>query len=204
MKFQLSDIETRAEKMREKLNYKKLKESLYDSLKFLSKNFSDNREYITNLNTLISRNAIDKNVAVLIDECVVKQMTFESQTLKIDELRRLANVATLHPGAESDPSNTIKYDLFNFCESWRQIENDFAEILHQLRGLKQRQVKVIVEQQPPKTVEFFVEEIEQMKENFDRLKNESAGVDDKLLADFESVLASVRQFNEEVEGLNVW
>ena len=116
----------------------------------------------------------------------------------------MANVATLHPGAESDPSNTIKYDLFNFCESWRQIENDFAEILHQLRGLKQRQVKVIVEQQPPKTVEFFVEEIEQMKENFDRLKNESAGVDDKLLADFESVLASVRQFNEEVEGLNVW
>ena len=46
MKFQLSDIETRAEKMREKLNYKKLKESLYDSLKFLSKNLSDNREYV--------------------------------------------------------------------------------------------------------------------------------------------------------------
>jgi hypothetical protein len=201
MKFQLSDIETRAEKMREIVTYQKLKESLYGALEILRKILSDNQDYISNLNLLLQN--VGQNVDVLVDECVVRHTTFESQASKIDELRRLANDATLHPGVFSDPSNSIKCDLFNFCESWQKLDNDFSEMLDKLRQAKKQQQQQRAVEQKPRIIEFFVDEIDRMEENFRRLQSD-VGVDRTLLAEFESLLASVRQFNEEVEGLSVW
>ena len=204
MKFQLSDIETRAEKMKEIVTYQKLKESLYAALEILRKILADNQEYISSLSQLLESSSPDVNVDVdvLVDECVVRQTTFESQTTKIDELRRLANDATLHPGVISDPSNSIKCDLFNFCESWKNVDGQFSDAADNLRRIKKQQQKKKAEPKP-QNVEFFVEQIGQMEENFRRLQDDPS-VDRNLVAEFESLLANARQFNEEVEGLDVW
>ena len=195
MKFQLSDIETRAEKMREKLHYQKSKDSLYGALETLRKLLVDNQEYLSNLNKL---EVTAKNADSLINECAARERLFECQTSKIEELRRLAGEATLHPGAIFDPSNSIKSDLYKFCESWDDLESDFSSSLDRLRSGKH---KCVAEKN--KIVEVFVEEVQLMEENFRRLKSDQS-IDVNLLAEFESLLSNVRRFNEEVEGLNVW
>ena len=195
MKFQLSDIETRAEKMRETLHYQKSKDSLYGALETLRKLLLDNQEYLSNLNSLAVNS---QNADTLITECSAKERSFECQSSKIEELRRLAGKATLHPGAVSDPSNSIKSDLYKFCESWEDLERQFASALDRLRSAKQ---KCVAEKN--KVVEIFVEEVQLMEDNFRQLKSDKS-IDVNLLAEFESLLSNVRRFNEEVEGLNVW
>ena len=96
LKFQLSDIETRAAKMRERLNYRKSKDGLYAALEILRQFLLDNLNYLSNLS--VDEFSDKKELDTMISECAIKQSAFESQSTKIDELRRLAGEATLHPG----------------------------------------------------------------------------------------------------------
>ena len=83
--------------MRERIHYTKSKEGLYGALEVLRKMLVDNQSYLASLSSnseLSGRGDIDS----LIGECLTKQTAFESQSMKIEELRRLAGEATLHPG----------------------------------------------------------------------------------------------------------
>ncbi len=100
-------------------------------------------------------------------------------------------------GAISDPSNTIKSDLYKFCESWEELEKEFSTVLDKLRSAKQNSVDAA------KNVDVYVDDVHVMEDQFFRMKNERK-IDENLLAEFESLLSNVKRFNEEVEGLNVW
>ena len=101
-------------------------------------------------------------------------------------------------GAISDPSNTIKSDLYKFCENWEELEKEFSNVLDKLRRAKQNDVDAAA-----KNVDVFVDDVHVMEDQFLRMKKEPK-IDENLLAEFESLLSNVKRFNEEVEGLNVW
>ena len=194
MKFQLSDIETRGEKMRETLHYRQLKQAIYNHLKTLRTQLVENQSYLSDISSK-ETNSVEQFDG-LISECGSKQTEFESQSSKIDELRRLASEATLLPGAFSDPSNSIKSDLNKFCESWQELESKFTDALQRLR----RDKKEFFDK---KSVDIFVEDVHEMEDHFYRIRNDDR-IDVNLVAEFESLLSNVKRFNEEVEGLNVW
>ena len=41
-------------------------------------------------------------------------------------MKALAGEVTLHPGAAEDPANTIKADVYQFCDRWERVETEFA------------------------------------------------------------------------------
>jgi hypothetical protein len=77
----------------------------------------------------------------------------EKNRLQIDELRRLAGAATLHPGVVSDPTNTIKSDLFHFCEGWSELEAAFASAVDRIRREKRIRKPDVVPESRKKVVQ---------------------------------------------------
>ena len=41
-------------------------------------------------------------------------------------MKALAGEVTLHPGAAEDPANSIKADVYQFCDRWGAVETEFA------------------------------------------------------------------------------
>jgi len=60
----------------------------------------------------------EDDLALMTVEIESRKLSFESQSERIQALRGLAGETCLHPGAGSDPDNSIKTDVINFCEAW--------------------------------------------------------------------------------------
>ena len=50
-----------------------------------------------------------------------------SHSQSLQHLKKLAKETLLHPGAVVDPGNTIKSDLYNFCERFEALEYKFSQ-----------------------------------------------------------------------------
>ena len=108
---QMSQLETQVPEMLRDFSYWSKKAQLYANLRVLSDvlhqykiklqtpDFTKIAEYKTNL---------------------------ASHSQSLNQLKVLAKETLLHPGAIKDPANTIKADLYTFCENFEALETQFS------------------------------------------------------------------------------
>ena len=108
---EMSRLETQVPETTRNLSYWRKKGQLCSNLKVLSK-------------------VLDQYEAKLNEEGQVIQLykdNLASHNDSLQHLKTLAKETLLHPGAVIDPSNTIKSDLYNFCERFETLECKFSE-----------------------------------------------------------------------------
>ena len=91
------------------LAYWRKKKELYQQLEDLSKM----------LHTLEKENHQEE-----LNNC---QLKLKTHMANLEVIKELAQVTLLHPGAIADPGNSIKTDLYNFCDRFEALEQNISE-----------------------------------------------------------------------------
>ncbi len=81
-----------------------------------------------------------------LEQCTKRKALLTSFGHVISEMKRLAGEVTLHPGAAEDPANTIKADVYQFCDRWEAVEKEFARkealLISRATGAKEHEAAV--------------------------------------------------------------
>ena len=82
-------------------------------------------------NLQVLSNVLDQYEAKLSEDSQEMQLykaNLATHNQSLQHLKTLAKETLLHPGAVVDPGNTIKSDLYNFCERFEALECQFSEV----------------------------------------------------------------------------
>ena len=82
-------------------------------------------------NLQVLSNVLDQYEAKLSEDSQEMQLykaNLATHNQSLQHLKTLAKETLLHPGAVIDPGNTIKSDLYNFCERFEALECQFSEV----------------------------------------------------------------------------
>ena len=112
LRQQMTQLEnTNVPEILTQLAYWKKKKELYQQLEDLSKM----------LHTLEKENDAE---AAELNNC---QLKLKTHMANLEVIKELAQVTLLHPGAIADPGNSIKTDLYTFCDRFEALEQNISE-----------------------------------------------------------------------------
>lgn len=124
LKSALGSVRRMSKRLEERSDYLKCKRKFYSE-------FGDLSDKVSGLELWLKANVIKESDEELssevLDQCSKYKSMLSSMESVIQDLKSLASEVTLHPGAIEDPSNRIKADIYNFCDKWETIENEFAQ-----------------------------------------------------------------------------
>ena len=110
LRQQMTQLEnTNVPEILTQLAYWKKKKELYQQLEDLSKM----------LHTLEKENHQEE-----LNNC---QLKLKTHMANLEVIKELAQVTLLHPGAIADPGNSIKTDLYTFCDRFEALEQNISE-----------------------------------------------------------------------------
>ena len=154
-----------------------------------------------------------------LEQCTKRKALLTSFGHVIGEMKTLAGEVTLHPGAAEDPANTIKADVYQFCDRWEAVEREFARKEAALiektsrrhddddndngdreRSWERCRSDVML------SAPIYVRDAGSMVAEISRLKDRRlAGSTEKArIESLEAELSRLNQFEEEVEGISRW
>ena len=124
LKSALGSVDRMSRRLEERSDYLKCKRKFYSEFGELSDKVSGLDHWLKT--EVIKESDEDVSSEVLEQFAKYKSMLSSMESV-IQDLKSLASEVTLHPGASEDPSNRIKADIYNFCDKWETIENEFAQ-----------------------------------------------------------------------------
>lgn len=169
-----------------------------------------------------------------LEQCTKRKALLTSFGHVIAEMKRLAGEVTLHPGAAEDPANTIKADVYQFCDRWEEVEREFARkeaalIERTSAAAASREAAEDEDERRSNTkwkrcssdmmlsAPIYVRGAESMQDEILRLKERlkrGASSDrydvskkeavESRISCLEAELVKLNQFDEEIEGISRW
>ena len=112
---QMSQMENLVPETNRNLSYWAKKAQLYQNLKVLSNVLEQYEAKMAD---------VENNSS---EEMKLYKSNLATHTESLSQLKVLAKETLLHPGAIVDPSNTIKSDLYQFCEHFEALESKFSQ-----------------------------------------------------------------------------
>lgn len=164
-----------------------------------------------------------------LEQCTKRKALLTSFGHVIGEMKTLAGEVTLHPGAAEDPANTIKADVYQFCDRWEAVEREFARKESALiektskrhddndddgggsggdhRGRSWNRCSSDVMLSAPLYVRdagSMVAEIARLKDRLERRAGSTEKAVEARIESLEGELSRLHHFEEEVEGISRW
>ena len=156
-----------------------------------------------------------------LEQCTKRKALLTSFGHVIGEMKTLAGEVTLHPGAAEDPANTIKADVYQFCDRWEAVEREFARKEAALiekttkshhdngddRGRIWDRCSSDVMLSAPIYVRdagSMVAEISRLKDRLERRAGSTEKAVEARIESLEAEVSRLRQFEEEVGGISRW
>ena len=152
-----------------------------------------------------------------LEQCTKRKALLTSFGHVIGEMKTLAGEVTLHPGAAEDPANTIKQDVYEFCDRWEAVEREFAG---KEAALIERTSKKsdgdrekgwnVCRSDAMLSAPIYVRDAASMAAEVARLRERlergalSGSTERARIESLEAEVARLRQFEEEVEGISRW
>ena len=118
----------------------------------------------------------------------------------VSELKSLANQTLLH--AVNDPENSIKSDLYSFCERWNSLESKLSDARIALRSRKPRQTTTTVRSSPPPE-KIKLREVSEMEADIKQMKK-NGKVSEAQITVAQTMLDQLKTHQESIEGITLW
>ena len=152
-----------------------------------------------------------------LEQCTKRKALLTSFGHVIGEMKTLAGEVTLHPGAAEDPANTIKQDVYEFCDRWEAVEREFAgkEAALIERTSKKSDGETekswnVCRSDVMLSAPIYVRDAASMAAEVARLRERlergalSGSTERARIESLEAEVARLRQFEEEAEGISRW
>ena len=183
MKENLSEIREKFDAAKEKQNYLHWKSRCQSQIKSLNNILSDCDTWLATLNS----NA--ENFDELMVDYQARKSTFKSHDGTIQEIKRLANFASIHPASDQVSAKAIKAEISNVCQKWTQISKQLdsfdAKFKARSKALKTKKEPV------------FLEDIAIMESRASSLPPESR-------AELDQLMVNAKQFEADIKAVEDW
>ena len=125
----------------------------------------------------------------------------------VSELKILANQTLLH--AVNDPENSIKSDLYSFCERWNSLESKLSDARIALKSRKTTTttkittVRSSTSTSSPPTEKIKLREVSIMEADIKQMKK-NGNVSEAQITVAQTMLDQLKTHQESIEGITLW
>ena len=124
----------------------------------------------------------------------------------MSELKILANQTLLH--AVNDPENSIKSDLYSFCERWNSLESKLSDARIALKSRKTTTTKITTvwsstSTSSPPTEKIKLREVSIMEADIKQMKK-NGNVSEAQITVAQTMLDQLKTHQESIEGITLW
>ena len=228
MRDQMNRVETQAPELTNQLAYKLKKAQVYQNLKDLSCVLNEFETFLSDTKTGATAAVVTlspKNDSAEDDDkrkVVEKQIKSIAASMaqhdkSLSQLKSLANETLLHTGAVQDPGNSIKADLYAFCERWNGLEAKLSESSQLLRTSASTSTPTkssasassssssstqIASSKSAVEAQVKLTETKKMEDDISKMKKD--GVSETQISAAQTLLDKLKTHQESIEGVTLW
>ena len=226
MRDQMNRVETQAPELTNQLAYKLKKAQVYQNLKDLSCVLNEFETFLSDTKTGATAAVVTlspKNDSAEDDDkrkVVEKQIKSIAASMaqhdkSLSQLKSLANETLLHTGAVQDPGNSIKADLYAFCERWNGLEAKLSESSQLLRTSASTSTPTkstaasssssstqIASSKSAVEAQVKLTETKKMEDNISKMKKDR--VSETQISAAQTLLDKLKTHQESIEGVTLW